>query len=248
MEQWRLFSRLCIFSEITANKRALMPDATKTPANPPKPAENWVSVRVAAAALGVSEKTVRKRIAAGELTARRVSQNRGGMAYLVALESETETEVESPETEAKWNRNGSEKTPFRVQTASEPETEREANRKRDGSRNGTETEVELLRDSLASERAQVAFLRSTVEQLQRDGAETRAALREALKLAPKALSAGESSTTDKSARIEADAPKKRDGRQSEANGQKMPQIAPDRGETGLTLGDIADELERRLNQ
>ncbi len=168
----------------------MMPEPSKPSPNAPETPANWLSVRAAALALGVSEKTVRKRIAAGELPARRVSQNRGGMAYLVALESETETEVETPETEA--NRNGSEKTPF--QGASEPETEREANRKRDGS----ETEVELLRESLASERAQVAFLRGVIEGLQQSEATTKAALREALRAMPKQLSAG-----DSSARIEA---------------------------------------------
>jgi hypothetical protein len=94
----------------------------------------------------------------------------------------------------------------------------------------------LLRDSLANERTQTAFLRATIEQLQRDGAETRAALREALKLAPKAITAGAAESSDAAAM---------DAR-SDATGSKPTKgapNAPESSETGLSYGDIADWLE-----
>ncbi len=110
-------------------------------------------------------------------------------------------------------------------------------------------EVARLRADLEHERDGAAFLRSVIEQLQRDGAEVRAALRKALELAPKQLAAPSPvgrNGTDSSARIAPEGaqngeagncPKASDGAQTGRNG----------GES-LSYGDVADELERMLNQ
>lgn len=66
------------------------------------------------------------------------------------------------------------------------------------------------------------FLRGVIEQLQRDGAETRNALREALKLAPKQLAAPSPATPGAT--------------------MGAPKAAP------LTYGDIADLIEQELNR
>lgn len=101
-----------------------------------------------------------------------------------------------------------------------------------------------LRDTLKHEREQNQFLRSVIEQLQRDGAETRAALREALKLAPKQLPVG----TDESAQS-----LQRKARESETSkdtdqSASEPQEPAQSDKRPLTYNDIADELERRLNR
>ncbi len=80
-----------------------------------------------------------------------------------------------------------------------------------------------------------------IYQLQRDGAETRAALRKALENAPKQIEQGS-------------APGAQDRAQHSAAGHHSPKdtngprIAPQREETGLSYGDIADWLEKELNQ
>jgi hypothetical protein len=103
---------------------------------------DWVSTSAAAAALGVSERTVLRRAAAGKLESRRETTPRG-VVVVVALDSAD------------------------VPTGAD----------------GADTN---LTTHLAEENR---FLRGVIEQLQRDGAETRAALREALK-APRQLTSG----------------------------------------------------------
>jgi hypothetical protein len=84
-----------------------------------------------------------------------------------------------------------------------------------------------------------AFLRGVVEQLQRDGAETRAALREALKAAPKGLPAP-SETSPQNA---VESPRTRKSSSSNTNVVLGKKVAQNGGESGLTYGDLADWLE-----
>lgn len=89
------------------------------------------------------------------------------------------------------------------------------------------------------------FLRAVVEQLQRDGAETRAALREALKLAPKELPMeAASSATDGAPESGDSGAPKRATAQDSPKGESGPQRPADAPESALTYGDIADQLER----
>lgn len=105
--------------------------------------------------------------------------------------------------------------------------------------------------SLSSEREselkeEIRFLRGLVEQRDRDAAELRAALREALKIAPRQLEAGESSASGnvatQNARIEQHGP------QNGETGRNSPQplngarIASEREEAGIGEEMGADEL------
>jgi hypothetical protein len=211
------------------------PNATETPAK-------WVSVAEAAAARRCSIRTVKRWIETGEVESRK----EGGRRLVLLLDSSAERDTEGPKgTRQRGHKPGgvSLLAPFDAQKEGHSEGTQDARPVSLLALSGAESserEAELLRDSLASERAQNAFLRSTIEQLQRDGAETRAALREALKLAPKAITAGAAESSDA-------APM--DGR-SDATGSKPTKGAPDApesSETGLSYGDIADWLEGKTN-
>jgi hypothetical protein len=208
------------------------PNATETPAK-------WVSVAEAAAARRVSIRTVKRWIETGEVESRK----EGGRRLVWLLDS-------GADESAKRDTEGTRQTghnPGGVSLSAPLDARKEGHGEGtqdarpvsllalsggDSSASASNREADLLRDSLASERAQNAFLRSTIEQLQRDGAETRAALREALKLAPKAITAGKSPDT---------APDTPTPPQSARRAPKQPQ-------TGLSYGDVADELERIMNQ
>lgn len=202
----------------------MTPDTPQHSPESPASGAVWLSVAQASAALNVSEKTVRKRIKTGEIAAQRVPQKRGGISYLVALETETEVEVEP---EAKRNRNGSNNGFLKPLLPTEPEakwkrdgTEMEPKRKRSGS----ETEVELLRATVERDASEISFLRGVIEQLQRDGAETRAALREALK-APRQLTSGTTPTAPEAATATAISPD---------------EVSPVETQNGAELGEIND--------
>ena len=171
--------------------------------------------------MNLSEKTVRKRIVTGQIEAKRVPQKRGGISYLVALETEIETELLEAETEA-------ERKPASVKRQTETELLK-SKRKRDGS----ETEVEMLRATVERDTSEISFLRGVIEQLQRDGAETRAALREALK-SPKQLTSGTTQTAPES-------PISSDNRAGEQIHVGAPFTAQDAAESGDEVD--FDEIE-----
>jgi hypothetical protein len=169
------------------------PNATETPAK-------WVSVSEAAAARRCSIRTVKRWIETGEVESRK----EGGRRLILMLDSGAD---ESAKRDTKGTPQKGHK-PFAVSPLTPLDAQKEGHSEGtqdarpvsllalsggDSSASASDREAELLRDSLASERAQVAFLRSTIEQLQRDGAETRAALREALKAMPKQLTSGAAS-------------------------------------------------------
>lgn len=93
-------------------------------------------------------------------------------------------------------------------------------------------------------REEIAFLRGVIEQLQRDGAETRAALRKALELAPKQLAQG----TEESARNAPERPQNGETGNYGPDALNGSQTGRNRGETALTYADIANQLEEELNQ
>jgi hypothetical protein len=195
-----------------------MPDDLKTA--PESPAK-WVSTARAAAALGVSERTVLRRAAAGKLESRRETTARG-VVVVVALDSADVPTGADTQTMLKTPQNGAE-----VPTGA------------DGADIGADTR---LMAHLSDENR---FLRGVIEQLQRDGAETRAALREALK-APRQLTAGTSTPDDEAARMEAHGPRNHDGRGRDGGTQNEPQITPERDDGAVTYASIADELQKTL--
>jgi hypothetical protein len=151
-----------------------MPEIQTTPVNAPESPANWISTSEAAARLGVSERTVLRRAKTGVLLSRKETTARGVM-MLVSLEgADVPTGADTGP-----NQSGQGQTPD-VATG--------------GAKVPTEVPTGADTDFKAHLIAENAFLRGVIEQLQRDGAETRNALRKALELAPKMLTPGESST------------------------------------------------------
>jgi excisionase family DNA binding protein len=172
----------------------------------------WLSTSQAAARLGVSEKTVRRRIERGELDAEKVPLDGGGVQWRIRLDSGTDIEMDSEmdsvpevETEPRRNRAGTfEAVPEVVPEAQRTKSERagtETNSEVDSApevsvpRVGTVSEVvpevAALRDALERERELNSFLRDQIAEGNRNSQELRAALREALRAMPKALPIGE---------------------------------------------------------
>lgn len=169
----------------------------------------WVSTAAAAALLGVSERTILRRAAAGKFPSRKETTPRG-LVVVVALDrgevragADTQTTLKTP------------------QIASEVPT-------------GADGADTRLMAHLADENR---FLRGVIEQLQRDGAETRAALREALK-APRQLTSGTTQTSP-------EAPTATD----KSAGEGSDGAAPDKAELGeiSSYGALADWLENKMD-
>jgi hypothetical protein len=148
-----------------------------------------LAINQAAARLGISERTLRKRISKGEIKAEKEPLEAGGVAWRVWLDSSTpESEPEAErknEPEARRKPFESESASERKRNGSEPETAPEVSEPRAGS----EPEARIV-ERLESE---VLFLRSMLEARERDAAELRAALRSALNAMPKAITAGNES-------------------------------------------------------
>ena len=230
-------------------------NAHDDPTTGPGTSPGWLSVSQAAAALGVSPKTVWRRAKAGELTARKVASGRGGFVWEIGADSIPDAtrqptgQTERPDAQKRTPTTG-QKPAFRAQTDRPKPSDRPDSRPDTTAPNATAGEVELLRDTLAKERENAAFLRGVIEQLQRDGAETRAALRKALELAPKELKAPSGDGAPKPT----EAPKARetDGAAKEtAQTSNDPQTGKEREKTGkdgggLTYADVLAELEKDL--
>lgn len=140
-----------------------------------------VALPVASRLLGVSLRTVQRRLDKGELA----FIERDGKRFVLLPERSASGEPDAT---------GHDKT--RDSDATNDTTARQA------AGLSSERESEL--------KEEIRFLRGLVEQRDRDAAELRAALREALKMAPRQLEAGESSTSGnvatQRARIERDGP------------------------------------------
>lgn len=157
----------------------------------------WLSVSQAAARAGVSEKTLRKRIAKGEVTAERETLPTGGWAWRVdANHLETSNRFQPREGSAKERLEG-------VAEAAGVDLPIVANRVAElpsgpipsvPSGADAARECELLREALQRERENADQWRAQVEAANRDAAEMRAALREALRAMPKAIAAPDMST------------------------------------------------------
>ena len=199
----------------------------------------WLTTSQASARLDVAAKTVRRRIERGELEARKSAREGGGVGWLVWIRDECETDNETPiETDKGRERNGQPRRQIERETDNETPIEAD----KGAERNAHETDSDRDSERVSDLRDEVKFLRGVIEQLQRDGAETRAALREALKSAPKQLTAGDSSAIEP-----------RGGPQTSATAKDSPKSANASGRPGkaresgaIDYNAIADELERSL--
>jgi excisionase family DNA binding protein len=161
-----------------------------------EPEPEYFTVSQAAARLGVSERTLRKRIKAGEVEAEKHPLDGGGVAWHVQLSpdrtgSEPEAERKN-EPEANRKLFESESASERKRTGSGTETAPEVS----DTRAGSEPEaglIDQLRDENAFLRAQIDAWRLQAEAANRTAAETSAALRKALDQMPKAITAGNES-------------------------------------------------------
>lgn len=182
----------------------------------------WVSTAKAAAALGVSERTVLRRAAAGKLESRKETTSRG-VAVIVALDTDKVP-------------TGADRGADIQSTLKTPQNGLQVRTGGDGGATGADARL------LAHLSEENRFLRSTIEQLQRDGAETRAALREALKMAPKALTTGGAAATVETGRsMQETRPKARGPGERE----KTSPLSQNEPET-VTYDKIADWIENQM--
>jgi pyruvate/2-oxoglutarate dehydrogenase complex dihydrolipoamide acyltransferase (E2) component len=146
--------------------------ATKTPKRRDNAATHWLSVAEVARLEGIAPRTVQRRCTAGKYTFRTLETANGPRFEINAdsLKNSATTEADNAATIAATTPRQNE-----IFAATNAAT------RRDNSDQNAATMETELRDQLAREREQSQFLRGVIEQLQRDGAEVRAALREALK-------------------------------------------------------------------
>ena len=188
-----------------------------------EPSAQWIGVREASARSGVSVRALQKRAARGSINARKVEADGVEVWEIDASDLGASNGANIPKVDAP-------KVAIDVASIKNVDASNGANMDASKVESGR-TRPDLAARLLEQLETENKFLRATVEQLQRDGAETRAALREALKLAPKALP--EASQTGAAAQNSQPAP-------------KGSEIGSNRREQPLTIGDIADELERHL--
>ena len=170
---------------------------------------NWLCVADVAAQLGVSARAVQKRCALGKMAARRVAVP-GGVRWEVdasslSLEGREPSREPANQQDANPANQGREPANQNGSFGSRPGSfdaqeaaNLDANPRTEGREptNEPTNQTNELRELLARERELTGFLRGLIEQRDRDAAELRAALREALKIAPRQLAARESSTTN----------------------------------------------------
>ena len=257
------------------------------------PAPLWLSVVDAAAALGITARAVQKRADRGTLPARRVKHGRAlrweidaSSVPLDGRDGFAASGANGSQTLRKMGAKGSQdgREPGGENANFERESVRVMGAKgsQDVHAMGADSGAVAARDDGAAvptdrepqavsptrrekeQQEEIRFLRSTIEQLQRDGAEVRAALRAALKLAAPTeapqLTAGDA-TGAAAAPTPTEAPQSAGaasgasvGVVASSGAPETPQraTAPAKG-TGakahgapLTYGDIADALERDL--
>jgi hypothetical protein len=205
----------------------LMPTEPKDAPQSPPGGLDWVSVSVAAAALGVSARAIQKRAARGTLTARKVTRGSVEVWEVDGRELRTDGREHGREPANLLPQVDANAAPFHAQSGREPGANMDASTGANPRTDGREREAEL--------KAEITFLRGIVESDRRDMAELRAALREALRAMPRALPspAGEVATG-----AATDAPKVSKSRQRAA-------MEP---ETGLSYADVLADLEKNLGE
>lgn len=157
-------------------------------------AVQWIDATEAARRLGISPRAVQKRCATGKMAARRITTAQGVRWELDARELGCEPANQTNEQDANQRTGGRELGSFDAQS----DANRDANPRTEGREptNRTNTPDDDLRELLARERENAAFLRGVIEQLQRDAIELRAIARDALKIAPRQLTTGGASEAE----------------------------------------------------
>jgi hypothetical protein len=174
-------------------------------------APQWIDTVTAAAILGVSERAVQRRCKSGKIAARRVPTPTGQQWQIdrAALDIATQSDdgadtndIQSDDTDDTQNREvttptthqTTETTPKAptLPTVTTPEAPTPTTAPTQGTdANLTAFQLEAARREVEAKAEEIRFLRGLVEQRDRDAAELRAALREALKAMPKQLTTGE---------------------------------------------------------
>jgi len=204
----------------------------------PANGEVWVSVAVASGRLGVSERTIQRRANRGELDSRFVSDEQG-KRLLIRVDLKAPNDIAADKLPTHFHAQSGVAADISARPADKLPTA-----------NDTPADTSFAQHLLEENR----FLRGVIEQLQRDGAETRNALRRALELAPKQLAAPSPSGVASSVASDGSA---RNTPQREKNGE-VGRDGPNvlggaktggkRGETPVSYASIADELERMMSQ
>jgi hypothetical protein len=163
----------------------------------------YLTVSQAAARLGLSERTVRKRIKTGEIEAEKRPLDGGGLAWHVHLSparagSEPEAQRKN-EPEARRKPFESESASERNRAGSATENAPEVSEPRAGSTPEAGL-LDQLKEENAFLRSQVEAWRLQAEAANRTASETSAALRKALDAMPKALASGSTPTGEKTTR------------------------------------------------
>jgi DNA-binding transcriptional MerR regulator len=180
-------------NEPTANGETAAPDLLEY--------SDWLTASQAAARLGISERTLRKRIKAGEVEAEKRPLDGGGLAWHVHLSAERtgsapEAQRKS-EPEARRKSLERETETNRKRTGSATENAPEVSEPRTGSVPEADARGELL-EHLRTEneylKEQVNAWRLQTEAANRTASETAAALRKVLDALPKQLEAPRGST------------------------------------------------------
>ncbi len=161
-----------------------------------------LTINQAAARLGISERTLRKRIASGEVKAEKQALEAGGMAWRVWLDGSAPEAERKTEPEARRKPFESESASERKRNRSEVENAPEFSEPRAGSEPEAGL-IDQLRDENAFLRAQIDAWRLQAEAANRTAAEASAALREALKALPKALPGENTPDVEKTSRYSA---------------------------------------------
>lgn len=223
-----------------------MPDTPKTSPETLETASVWLSVAAFAQARGCSIRSVKRYIENGEVETRKDgarrfvrpleeghkgdtegAQQKGHAPEVVSLSRSVHAQSEGHAQGTQRDTEGTQPVSLSPMNASEVENQ--------------------LRADLQRERENAAFLRGVIEQLQRDAIELRAIARDALRMAPKQLSAGGHLAqlgTDSSARNAPDRAQKGEANNVPSDAQN----APESKRAPLSYASIADEIERRLSR
>jgi hypothetical protein len=187
----------------------MTPDTHKEASESPESGAVWLSVSEASAALGISTKTLRRRMASGAVNFRRVSLARGGAAYEVEMDSVLDSSKAKFQTGVQTDRKMSKPTSHKGYISSgvlsvkspilgsvlevEMDSSKTVSKPMPESSKPVSKPVSISSDREAELKEEISFLRGIVESDRRDMAELRAALREALKAMPKQLTSGAAS-------------------------------------------------------
>ncbi len=158
-------------------------------------APQWVDTPTAAALLGVSERAVQRRCKAGKIAARRVPTPTGQQWQIergaLIRASRGADRPDTNDTQSADTNDSNDTLKGEATTLTTPKAPTPTTAPTQGADTHLTTfQLEAARREVDAKAEEIRFLRGLVEQRDRDAAELRAALREALKAMPKQLTAG----------------------------------------------------------